>query len=71
MSVPGQSLHGRPSGKFGHVGYASESGSKFRALAASLEAGADWWRYRGRDSSSETGASNHTLWIQRWWADRH
>ena len=32
MSVEAQSLHGRPSGKSGHVGYASESGSKFRAL---------------------------------------
>jgi len=41
MSPLGQSLYGRPTGKSGHVGYASESGSKFRALAASVEAGAD------------------------------
>jgi hypothetical protein len=36
----GQSRHGRRRGKSGQVGDASESGSKFRALAASLEAGA-------------------------------
>ena len=34
----GQSLQGRPSGKAGHVRYATESGSRFRALAVSLSA---------------------------------
>jgi len=67
MSEMGQSVHARPNGKSGHVGYASESGSKFRASAASLEAGADRWRYPGRHSSFETGASNHALRIQRTW----
>jgi len=36
MSALGQSLHGRPSGKSGHVGYAAESGSKFRAADTTL-----------------------------------
>jgi hypothetical protein len=35
MSELGQSLHGRSSGKPGHVGYGSESGSKFRAISGS------------------------------------
>ena len=56
MSVPGQSLHGRPSGKFGHVGYASESGSKFKALAASLRAVRIDGATADVISSSETGA---------------
>jgi hypothetical protein len=30
----GHSLQGRPSGESGHVRYAAESGSKFRALTA-------------------------------------
>jgi len=45
--------------------------AEFKASAASLEASADWWRYPGRHSSFETGASNHALRIQRTWVDGH
>ena len=36
MSEMGQSVHARPNGKSGHVGYAAASGCKFRAFAASF-----------------------------------
>src|SRR5258705_13656403 len=61
----GQSLHGRPSGKSGHVGYGSESGSKFRAISGSARGRCGLMGLPGRYSSFETGASNHALRIQR------
>ncbi|MGC1868924.1 MAG: hypothetical protein WA720_22565, partial [Pseudolabrys sp.] len=33
MTALGQSLHARPSGKSGHVGYFSESGSKIQSIS--------------------------------------
>src|SRR5258705_3866861 len=61
----GQSLHGRPSGKSGHVGYGSESGSEFRAISGSARGRCGLMALPGRYSSFETGASNHALRIQR------
>jgi len=61
MNALGHSRPGRASSKSGHVRYAAESGSKFRALAARRRT---WFKLR-------TGASNHTLRTQRLWMHRH
>ena len=52
MSGVGHSRPGRTNGKSGHVRYAQK-------------AEVNSWRPRGRDSSSETGASNHAQRTQR------
>jgi hypothetical protein len=69
-SAVGHSRRGRASSKSGDVRYAAGSGRKFRALTGPRPAIAGWWRCPRRDSSSETGASNHAQRIQRLRMDR-
>jgi hypothetical protein len=60
-SALGQSLHGRPSGKSGHVPYAAESGSKIRSISCFAINQCGLMALPESDSSSQTGAANHAL----------
>src|SRR5262249_24886569 len=48
-----------------HVGYGPESGSKISILSLAAMGLCVWWYPPARDSSSQTGASNHALRTQR------